>query len=261
MCAYGRKWANVFLCPGRQRGQKALYLGQTSLHSDRAQSLFYLGFFLLPRGSGVNRCWHTPAWRGRPSPGSPAPAAAQPLPCYQAAALLKAPGFQQGGGRNWATRPSGDWGADLKSDHPSPTSCGAGGEEQGQLLAAPGRAGAAADRQMEMPPLSHLSGVRCRESPLARAAVLARWARPQPAGRPLRAELGQRSLSPGGHRGSGRSPASSSLVRLARLGLRWPRRCPLNLALQQACPAVLHRPRRCPLPIPWEADLPRPPPL
>lgn len=88
MCAYGRKWARVFLCLGRQRGRKALYLGQTSLHSGRAQSLFYFGFFPLPRGSGVNRCSHTPARRGGPSPASPAPAAAQPLPCFQAAALL-----------------------------------------------------------------------------------------------------------------------------------------------------------------------------
>lgn len=82
------KWARVFLCLGRQRERKALYLGQTSLHSGRAQSLFYLGFFPLPRGSGVNRCSHTPARRGGPSPASPAPAAAQPLPCFQAAALL-----------------------------------------------------------------------------------------------------------------------------------------------------------------------------
>lgn len=41
LCTYGRKWAKVFLCPGRQRGQKALYLGQTSLHFVRAQSLFF----------------------------------------------------------------------------------------------------------------------------------------------------------------------------------------------------------------------------
>lgn len=98
---------------------------------------------------------------------------------------------------------------------------------------------------------SHLS------SP-ARAAVPARWARPQAAGRPLRAELGQRNRSPGGHRGRGRSPASSSPVRLAKLILPWLRRCPRNPALQQACPAVLPRPRRCPLPTPWEADLLRP---
>lgn len=142
---------------------------------------------------------------------------------------------------------SGDWGADLKSAYPSPTSYGAG-EEQGQLWAAPWRAGAAADSQMEIPPPSHRSSqVRCRQRPSARAAVLARWARPQAAGRPLRAELGQRSLSPGGHPGSGRSPASSSPVRPTGQA---------GTALAQAVPAescAAARLSRCP---PQDAQMP-----
>lgn len=62
---------------------------------------FYLGFLPLPHGSKVNRCSHM-GLEGSSSPGSPEPAAAQPLPCFQAAALLtEGPWVPAGGGRDW----------------------------------------------------------------------------------------------------------------------------------------------------------------
>lgn len=70
----------------------------------------------LPPSCPVGVEWtgaHTPAWRGRSSPTSPAPAAAQTVLCLPAAAKRtpKAQGFQQGDGRDRATQLSGDWGA------------------------------------------------------------------------------------------------------------------------------------------------------
>lgn len=202
LCAYGRKQGQVFLCPGRQRGQKALYLGQTSLHPGRAQSLFYLCFLPAapwewneqvlthPLGGAVH---HQPVPRQ------------QLLSSFQACRLLqrtrtpKAWGFQPGNGRDRATLLFQDWAGDLEPAG-LPISCRAGGAGQGQLWATPRRAGA--ETQPPCPPCgrpvkwrchppTHLhSLVCCRASPWDRGAeVPARWARPQASGRPLRAGL------------------------------------------------------------------------
>lgn len=101
----------VFLCPGRQRGQKALYLGQTSLHSGRAQSLFYLGFLSLPRGSGVNRCSHTDL-EGPSITRESEPQLLSPFPAF------RRPLASSRGGRDWTMRSFGDWDKDLKSAFP-----------------------------------------------------------------------------------------------------------------------------------------------
>lgn len=58
--AYGKKWAQVFPCPGRQSRQKALYLGQTSLQQGTIPILLLPRLpSPLPHGNGVNRCSHT----------------------------------------------------------------------------------------------------------------------------------------------------------------------------------------------------------
>lgn len=115
LCAYGKKQERVFLCPGRQRGQKALYLGQTSLHSGRAQSLFYLCFLppapwewseqvrTHPLGGAVHHRLvpHQQLLRWFPA-------------CRRLQRAPKAQGFQQGDDRDRATQLSGDWGAGLK---------------------------------------------------------------------------------------------------------------------------------------------------
>lgn len=256
MCAYGRKWERVFLCPGRRRGTEGS-LPWANFSPLRQDTIPLLPRFPSPAqwewseqvlthrlGGAVH---HQPVLRQQLL--SPFPAFRRPL------CSLKGPGFQQ--------RMAGiglqsllETGARTSSPH---AQLQGGRERTGSALGSTWTVWSC-----DRPPNgnanpSHLSSpVRCRESPPARAAVPARWARPQAAGRPLRAELGQRNLSPGGHRGRGRSPASCSPVRLAKLILPWLRRCPRNPALQQACPAVFPRPRRCPLPTPWEADLLRP---
>lgn len=102
----------VFLCPGRQRGQKVLYLGQTSLPSGRAQSLFYLGFLPLPRGSGVNRCSHT----GLEGPSITSESLTSS--CSAPSLLSGSPWLPAGGGRVWTKMSSEDWDRDLKSACP-----------------------------------------------------------------------------------------------------------------------------------------------
>jgi hypothetical protein len=120
LCTYGRKWAKVFLCPGRQRGQKALYLGQTSLHFVRAQSLFFtsVSFPCLMGAKWTGA--HTWAWRAVHHQGVPSQQLLSPFPAFrQQLCSLKAPGFQQGvAGTGLSRRPSGDWGKDLKSALP-----------------------------------------------------------------------------------------------------------------------------------------------
>lgn len=258
MCAYGRKWERVFLCPGRRRGTEGS-LPWANFSPLRQDTIPLSPRFPSPAqwewseqvlthrlGGAVH---HQPVLRQQLL--SPFPAFRRPL------CSLKGPGFQH--------RVAGiglqsllETGARTSSPRVPP----AAGRE-GKNRVSPGQhLGGLELRQTakwKCQPLHLSSPVRRRESPPARAAMPARWARPQVAGRPLRAELGQRNLSPGGHRGRGRSPASSNPVRLAKLILPWLRRCPRNPALQQACPAVFPRPRRCPLPTPWETDLLRRP--
>lgn len=114
LCAYGKKQERVFLCPGRQRGQKALYLGQTSLHYGRAHPSFTSASSPLPRWEWSEQVLTHPlggAFHHRLVPHQ------QLLRRFLASRrLLRAPkaqGFQQGDGRDRATQLSGDWGAGL----------------------------------------------------------------------------------------------------------------------------------------------------
>lgn len=100
--AYGKKWAQVFPCPGRQSRQKALYLGQTSLQQGTIPILLLPRLpSPLPHGNGVNRCSHTDLEVAVHHPGGPRQ---QLLSLFQAAAalitvpLLPAAGAWQGQG-------------------------------------------------------------------------------------------------------------------------------------------------------------------
>lgn len=170
LCAYGRKQEQVFLCPGRQRGQKALYLGQTSLHLGRAQSLFYLCFLPAapwewseqvlthPLGLAVH---HQRVLRQQLL--NPSRLAG----CCSAHAHRR-PGTSSQGTAGTGRRGCLETGPRTYSLHAlSPTSCEAGGSGQGQLWGAPGRAGA--EDKPPCPPCGRPVKWRCHPLPTSTA--------------------------------------------------------------------------------------------
>lgn len=179
------------------------------------------------------------------------------LACRQLQRAPKAQGFQQGDDRDRATQLSGDWGAGsqpvpcLQSHQPpvgrSRTGSILGSIREGWSCSPVSVSPLRQTSQMEMPPLSHLLiPVGGRESPQDRAAVPARWARPQASGAPTagRTLAAQPELQRPPRQADGGHLRPPNSAPGAWLGRCWFGRCPWSSALLHRCPAVLPRPHR-----------------